>query len=603
MKRFSTRAWRTAAVVSVGLMTFGLASFGEVAATPSPKQEICHATASHTNPYNVIDVDTSSIDELNNLDANGHGDHVGPVWYEGITVSWGDIIPPFDGPDDLHFPGLNWPEGRAIFENGCEIPDYEPEFGAIEVTKVVDAPERFENTKFEICVTPVGGAPICKDITGAGTILFDHLEPGAYVVTETDPGEHWTVVGDGVTVTVSAGHIETTTITNTRKDGGGGGRGQIWVTKVVEGEGAPSDITFQICVEPVVAEATTLAMSEEPHSHEPETCKTVSAGGVAKFEGLALGEYLITETDPGVNWHVDGTGVTVTVDRAGANQHASHTITNTWAPAPETGAVRVDKTVVRVGGDTTEFQICIRPAGDSEAEPMCTYLADAEEPHTFTGLLPGTYEVYEPFAPGWIVSVNPQAVVVVAGQTTDVTVTNTWIEQQPVIVPTTGSVALTKLVEGTPAEGEDIDGTFDLCLIGPAPVATEICRTVETDGGTATVLISGLLPGTYTVTEPDPGATYEVTISDETVTVVAGGLDAATITNTILAEDQEPVIPPVTPPEDVDDEGSDSAGPVPTPPTGALPHTGIELTLALIATATLGAGALLLTISRRRTIR
>jgi hypothetical protein len=40
---------------------------------------ICHATNSHTNPYNLIEVAKPSV-------LNAHGDHTGPVWFSGITV-------------------------------------------------------------------------------------------------------------------------------------------------------------------------------------------------------------------------------------------------------------------------------------------------------------------------------------------------------------------------------------------------------------------------------------------------------------------------------------------------------------------------------------
>jgi len=52
------------------------------------KIDICHRTSSHTNPYNLINVDK-------NATVGGHDDHDGPIWYEGIVGDWGDIIPPY----------------------------------------------------------------------------------------------------------------------------------------------------------------------------------------------------------------------------------------------------------------------------------------------------------------------------------------------------------------------------------------------------------------------------------------------------------------------------------------------------------------------------
>ncbi len=92
----------------------GLGSAKIVIQAASEKIEICHATASHSNPYVVNKPAASSkIHE-------GHGSHTGPIWFEGIQVEWGDIIPPFDYPGGS-FPGLNWTDaGQAIYDNGCK---------------------------------------------------------------------------------------------------------------------------------------------------------------------------------------------------------------------------------------------------------------------------------------------------------------------------------------------------------------------------------------------------------------------------------------------------------------------------------------------------
>lgn len=88
---------------------------------------ICHATASHSNPY----VAASPSINANGFDdpelAGGHNGHIGPVWFAGIEVAWGDIIPPYDY-GDFHYPGLNWDAaGQAIFDAGCSLPGSEPD--------------------------------------------------------------------------------------------------------------------------------------------------------------------------------------------------------------------------------------------------------------------------------------------------------------------------------------------------------------------------------------------------------------------------------------------------------------------------------------------
>jgi len=90
------------------------------------KVEICHRTDSYKNPY--------VINEPNaNGDVDGHAtEHVGPVFYPEIPkhTEWGDIIPPFyygDPNDPSYFPGLNWTDGQAIYENDCAVPTEVPE--------------------------------------------------------------------------------------------------------------------------------------------------------------------------------------------------------------------------------------------------------------------------------------------------------------------------------------------------------------------------------------------------------------------------------------------------------------------------------------------
>lgn len=80
---------------------------------------ICHATSSNSNPY-VVHTPAKSAD------VSGHDGHNGPVWYDGIAVDWGDIIPPFDY-DASSYPGKNWTtEGQAFYNNECNIPSGGP---------------------------------------------------------------------------------------------------------------------------------------------------------------------------------------------------------------------------------------------------------------------------------------------------------------------------------------------------------------------------------------------------------------------------------------------------------------------------------------------
>ena len=101
-------------LVGVFALTFMLSMtvqplvFGTLA---KEKVDICHATGSNSNPYNSANADKTA-------DAGGHDGHSGPVWFSGITVAWGDIIPPFTYTGGS-YPGKNWDaNGQAIYNNG-----------------------------------------------------------------------------------------------------------------------------------------------------------------------------------------------------------------------------------------------------------------------------------------------------------------------------------------------------------------------------------------------------------------------------------------------------------------------------------------------------
>jgi hypothetical protein len=86
--------------------------------TAPAKVTLCHATASQTNPYEVITTDQSAVFASGVIVVNGHGTHTGPIFDPAAPVAgWGDIIPAFDGYTGLN----NTAAGLAILANGCKI--------------------------------------------------------------------------------------------------------------------------------------------------------------------------------------------------------------------------------------------------------------------------------------------------------------------------------------------------------------------------------------------------------------------------------------------------------------------------------------------------
>jgi hypothetical protein len=133
-------------------VTTGIAS----AASDRETITICHASASNTNPY-------ITENPAKDGDVSGHADHTGPIWFDGITVTWGDIIPAFTF-DGGSFPGLNADAlGLAILANGCNP------VGQLTVTKsVVAAPT---GTLVTPLPTSFSATVTCDDGTTA-TITF-----------------------------------------------------------------------------------------------------------------------------------------------------------------------------------------------------------------------------------------------------------------------------------------------------------------------------------------------------------------------------------------------------------------------------------------------
>jgi parallel beta-helix repeat protein len=88
--------------------------------------------------------------------------------------------------------------------------------GSISINKSVNVVRGTAPTNtFEVCVS--GGslsAPVCQNVMGGSSVTFSNLAPGAYTVSETNPGANWTVTGGG-SVTVVSNQTARTTITNT----------------------------------------------------------------------------------------------------------------------------------------------------------------------------------------------------------------------------------------------------------------------------------------------------------------------------------------------------------------------------------------------------
>ena|GEM_PF-6789626 len=234
-----------------------------------------------------------------------------------------------------------------------------------------------------------------------GKVVFT-VVPGTYTVTETHPGTNWSApVYSKTEVTVAAGGSDSVTITNCYT-APQPQLGSITVEKVLDSDSDPHDIsTFEITL-------------TGPNDYS-ET-QTVAAGSSVTFSGLAEGTYTVSETSPGEGWTVSYSEQEVEVG-ADDEYEFTVTVTNKYTapvPEPETGSLVVTKELDNSGdpySGTQTFKIGIRRVEDVALtevdEPQYVYLGIGQS-HTFTGLMPGLYEVFEEDVPANWQWTNPE---------------------------------------------------------------------------------------------------------------------------------------------------------------------------------------------------
>jgi uncharacterized repeat protein (TIGR01451 family) len=307
------------------------------------------------------------------------------VNYDGGTASWSGLVPGVytvtetsPGSQWVTLPGLSQ-QVTVPADGGTATTTFTNTrlLGGLTVVKVVDwngVPANANQT-FKVCVSPaVLEASALQQADGlchtfgweGGFHTFQGLVPGDYVVTETDPGSAWTVVGSGVTVTVPEdGSAVSTTITNTRKLGG------LDVVKVVNWNGVPVDAS------------QTLIFTITGPSYPSGNSKSVDHdGGTVSWDNLVPGTYTVTETSPGSAWTVaPGLSQDVTVPADGGT--ATATFTNTRLLA----GLQIVKSVTPASadpGDVVAYTIAYTNIGTMDLTgvtitdtPDWTYVASA----------------------------------------------------------------------------------------------------------------------------------------------------------------------------------------------------------------------------------
>ncbi len=262
------------------------------------------------------------------------------------------------------------------------------------------------------------------------------------------------------------------------------------------------------------------------------------SNGDFKLCGLALGQYTVTEDDPGPAWQVtmDPSGGVVTLGDESVACPPS-----TQPPEPPTAHVEVTNTL-RLGSlvvhkaitgaqypddpDSPEsFSVTVKDAQD---QIVGQGSFDANGEFELTDLVPGDYTVVED-DPGseWAITVDPTggSVTVTGGSEAEVEITN---ERK------LGSLRVTKTIEGY-NPGLTFED-FTVVITGPAPSSNQVFNGTFDEFGV--IEVTDLLPGSYTVTEQALGYPWtiagngpvDVEIEQQTgVTIVNTGSTSTTL--------------------------------------------------------------------------
>lgn len=313
---------------------------GQVVATTTftdtqDKVAICHGTGSNGNPYVGANADKTA-------DAGGHDGHNGPIWFPGIAVPWGDIIPPFDYSGG-HYPGKNWTtQGQAILNNECSVK------GTMIVKKVmVSGTDSFTFTgDVAGTISSNNGTKIVNDVTPGTYSSVESAKSGWDLTSITcDDGQSANVSSGNTgtrtaTFKVDAGETVTCTFTNTKQ------QGTIELKKAWSGTGGQTTLNIgtsnggsQVDTQLTGANGTA-PLTTGANSVNPGTYYVSETGGLTDYNSSLACTDNEQPITPGEN-----NSVTVATN---------HTVICTFTNTRNTGTIIVDKQVDTNGDGTYE---------------------------------------------------------------------------------------------------------------------------------------------------------------------------------------------------------------------------------------------------------
>lgn len=287
--------------------------------------------------------------------------------------------------------------------------------GVLEVSKLVEGPNAPTDVAFEICLTgPLpGGTEQCKTFVAGQTRTFHDLEPGAYRLEERNVPDGFDVSYSATNIEIIADTIVSATVTNRYQQPPVGPpvpvSGRAEVAKVVTGDAAPNDASFEICLTGPLPDGT-------------DHCQSVTGGTTAVFDDLEPGTYTLVERDVPVGFEVSYSTTEIEIVAA---ETAVATVTNEYrAPAPAVGRAEVTKVVTGYdAGVDEQFEICL--TGPLPDGPEYCQSVTGGETAVFGGLELGTYSLEERNVPdGYEVTYSSTEIEIVADATATATITN-----------------------------------------------------------------------------------------------------------------------------------------------------------------------------------
>ena len=357
--------------------------------------------------------------------------------------------------------------------------------GSIKVTKTTTGNLNIEGIKF----FATGISDTNKDLkfeattNENGVAMFDKLVIGKYVITEdgsTVPAAY--IVADEQEVTVEYNETAEVSFENEEKTG------SITVHKTTEGQKNIEGITFYL-------------RGTSDSGREINIPATTDKDGIAKFENIPIGTYMVIEDEETVPYGY------LVADEKEVKVEYAQTIDATILNEEKTGSITVHKTTE--GQKNIEgIKFYLRGTSDTGCEIDIPAITDENGIAKFENIPIGTYKVIEdketvPY--GYLVA-DEKEVKVEYAQTIDATILNN--EQ-------TGSIKVHKKT----ADMTNVEG-IRFILSGVSDTGREIRIEAVTDKD-GLAKFEGVPVGTYTITEDGSTVPYGYLVADSKQVTVA----------------------------------------------------------------------------------